>query len=126
MEEKRKRDTARGRFTAAFVLIAVGLVFLMVNIGLVSMDRVGETVGQAAGSFGDAMGSFGQAIGEFFGRFGEAMGEFFGNFGEAMGSFFGNLASNFSRLWPLLLIVIGLALLFRRPRSKRKIGAAAE
>jgi hypothetical protein len=37
-----------------------------------------------------------------------------GRFGETMGEFFGNLGSSLARFWPVILIVIGAALLLRR------------
>lgn len=81
-----------GRPIGGLILIVVGVVFLLMY----------------AGVFNPGM------IGEFFGNLGGAIGQFFGNLGGAIGTIFGNLGGMIGRLWPLLLIVIGLALLFVR------------
>lgn len=88
--------------TLAIVLIAVGVLFLLVNAGVFS--------------FGD-IGSFFGSIGQFFGRLGGAIGEFFGNLGGSIGRLFGSLGSTIGRWWPLLVILLGVALLFRRGKS---------
>lgn len=105
--EKRKNEVlivesnsprSNGR-AAAFVLIGIGLVFLLINMGAFDMRMIGEF-----------FGNFGRSMGEFFGGFGEAMGRF----GGAMGEFFGNLGGSLAQFWPVILIVIGAALLLRR------------
>lgn len=84
-------STRRGRVLVALMLIVIGLIFLMANIGFYSLDTVGEVAGQA-----------GRAIGEFFGGLGR-------DFGRSVSS-----------LWPLLLIALGLFLVFHHPSQKRK------
>jgi len=90
------RNKQRSRTVWAVVLIGVGAVFLLVNAGLFS--------------FGD--------IGQFFGSIGRAFGEL----GRGLGQFFGDFGWSIGRLWPLALILIGMALLFWRkptvPKSK--------
>lgn len=86
------RRSGAGRPIAGLILIVVGVVFLLMF----------------AGVFDPGM------IGQFFGNLGGAIGEFFGNFGRVIGEFFGTVGGAIGRLWPLLLIVVGLALLFIR------------
>lgn len=86
-----RRDTAgagAAARTLAIVLIAVGVVFLLINLGLFSWDSVGS----------------------FFG----AVGRFFGGLGGEIGRFFGGLGRALAGLWPLVLIGIGALLLLRR------------
>ncbi|MBL8157237.1 MAG: hypothetical protein JNM70_23895 [Anaerolineae bacterium] len=105
--EKRKNEVviaesdsprSNGR-AAAFVLIGIGLVFLLVNMGVFDMNSIGEF-----------FGNFGRSMGEFFGNFGETMGRF----GESMGEFFGNLGGSLAQFWPVILIAFGVVLLLRR------------
>ena len=92
------RRSGAGRPIMGVILIVVGVVFLLMFTGV----------------FNPGM------IGEFFGNFGGAIGEFFGNFGRMIGEFFGTVGGAIGRLWPLLLIAAGLALLFirRKPTVK--------
>ncbi len=98
VESENDSPRTRGR-AAAFVLIGIGLIFLLVNMGVFDMNTIGEF-----------FGNFGRSMGEFFGRFGEAMGRF----GGAVGEFFGNLGGSLAQFWPVALIVIGAVLLLRR------------
>jgi hypothetical protein len=100
MTEKRKNDwTGRSSPVGALILIGIGVVFLLINTGVLSFSDIGE----------------------FFGSFGRAFGEFFGSLGGAIGAFFGGLGSLIGRLWPLALIIIGVALLFwRKPGQQAK------
>jgi hypothetical protein len=109
--EKRKNEVlivegdsprSNGR-VAAFVLIGIGLVFLLVNMGVFDMNTIGEF-----------FGNFGRSMGEFFGGFGETMGRF----GETVGEFFGNLGGSLAQLGPVILIVIGAVLLKRRQTQR--------
>ncbi len=102
MTEKRKNDVVMrkpaSQRTGAIILIAIGVLFLLLNAGLFSFNDFGE----------------------FFGSFGQTMGEFFGNFGRSMGEFFGGLGRSLVNLWPLALILIGVALLFWRRPSRQE------
>jgi hypothetical protein len=112
MVEKRKNEVAsRGsQRTGALILIVIGVLFLLINAGAFSFSDLGEF-----------FGNFGRSFGEFFGNFGRAIGEFFGNLGGSIGSFFGNLGSALANIWPLALILIGLALLlWRRPSRQQE------
>jgi Flp pilus assembly pilin Flp len=105
MVEKAKNDFVEpteprsSQRRAAYALIAVGVVFLLIQTGAI----------------GD-IGSFFGSVGEFFGNLGGQMGNFFGNLGGQMGRFFGALGSQMANLWPLLLIALGVIMLFRRSR----------
>ena len=94
-----RRSSSR---TLAIILIAVGVLFLLINAGIFS--------------FGD-IGSFFGSLGAFFGRLGASFGEFFGSLGGSIGRFFGGLGSLVGRFWPVVLILIGAALLLRRKPS---------
>jgi len=97
--EKRKNETIEReatRPTLAIVLIIVGVVALLVTSGVFSP--------------GD--------IGQFFGNVGSSLGQFFGEFGRSIGEFFGTLGRSFAQLWPLVLILIGALLLFRRGTAR--------
>jgi hypothetical protein len=87
--------------TLAIVFIAVGVLFLLMNAGVFSFNDIGSFFG---------------SFGEFFGRLGASFGEFFGRLGGSIGHTFGTLGSWIGRLWPLFLILLGAALLFRRNR----------
>ncbi|MBI5667137.1 MAG: hypothetical protein HZC41_03945 [Chloroflexi bacterium] len=112
--EKQKRDVViqsggmvgrpASTRTLAIVLIAVGVLFLLINAGVFSFNDVGSFFG---------------SIGQFFGNLGRTIGEFFGNLGGSLGRLFGSLGSTIGRWWPLLVILLGVALLFRRGRSAR-------
>jgi hypothetical protein len=93
-DEYRVRRPSR---TLALILIGVGVIFLLTNIGLFSI--------------GD--------IGAFFGQIGGAFGSFFGNLGGSIGRLFGGLGELIGRFWPLILIGIGLLLIVRRPSHRR-------
>lgn len=112
MTEKRKNDVVVRRpasqRTGAIVLIAIGVLFLLINTGIFSFNDIGEL-----------FGNFGRAVGEFFGNFGRTIGEFFGNLGRGMGEFFGNFGRTVANWWPLLLILFGLGLLFWRRPSRQ-------
>ena len=99
----------RGRPILGLVFILVGGAFLLMYTGVLNPATVGEF-----------FGNFGASMGEFFGTLGSSIGEFFGNFGRTIGESFGNLGAVIGRLWPLLLIAVGLALLFvrRKPAIK--------
>lgn len=101
--EKAKRDhdvSVQGltpsRLIVGFLLLVIGLMFLFANLGIISPDTVGNMIGGFFGSIGRVFGEFGQAIGVFFGSIGSLIG----------------------RLWPLILIVIGAAMLFTRRKSR--------
>jgi len=113
MDEKRKNDMAARspQRTGAVILIIIGILFLLMNAGVFSFGDVGEF-----------FGGFGRAMGEFFGGFGRAIGEFFGNLGGSIGAFFGSLGSALANFWPLVLILIGLALLFWRRPARQEEG----
>lgn len=96
-------DTRRRNLAVA--LIIVGVIFLLFQMNVLS-------------GIGLFFGSLGQGIGEFFGNIGRGFGEFFGGFGRMIGEFFGSIPwGSIWRLWPVLLILIGLALIFRRPST---------
>ncbi|MEZ4669490.1 MAG: hypothetical protein R3E39_16405 [Anaerolineae bacterium] len=108
--EKNKNDdlyfahrSGVGRPIVGVVLILIGIAFLLIYGGVFSPHTIGEF-----------FGNFGSSMGEFFGNFGQSVGEFFGNFGQSIGTFFGDFGAMIGRLWPLLLIVLGLGLLFFR------------
>jgi hypothetical protein len=113
MTEKLKNDAVlrkpASQRTGALILIAIGILFLLINSGLFSFSDIGEF-----------FGSFGRIIGEFFGNLGRSIGEFFGNFGRSMGEFFGGLGRSIANVWPLVLILIGIALLFWRRPSRQE------
>lgn len=92
--------------TLAYVLIVVGLLFLLWNANILNLGDIGSFFGRIGGS-----------IGEFFGSLGGLIGSFFGSLGSTIGRLAGSLAN----LWPLLLIVIGVLLLFRRGKPKRNL-----
>jgi hypothetical protein len=99
---KRKNDQLgahRPSRTLALILIGVGVVFLLANLGLFSI--------------GD--------IGAFFGQIGGAFGSFFGNLGGSLGTLFGGLGELIGRFWPLILIGVGLLLVFRPSRHNRRV-----
>jgi hypothetical protein len=108
--EKPKNDhaavnTDKSRRVGAVVLIIIGVLFLLMNAGVFSFNDIGQFFGNLGGG-----------IGEFFGTLGGEIGRFFGSLGGAIGEFFGGVGRTIGELWPLLLIVVGLALLFwRRP-----------
>ncbi len=100
--EKAKRDIdapvqrlSPSRLIVGLVLLAIGLTFLFANLGIISPDTVGNM------------------IGGFFG----SIGRLFGEFGRAIGVFFGSIGSLIGRFWPLILILIGAAMLFTRRKS---------
>lgn len=98
--EKAKRGElqdsgGRGRFIAAVILIGLGAYFLLAQFGIVSWDIVGA----------------------FFGTIGSVIGTVFGGIGEAIGFVFGTLGSAIGNLWPVLLIVLGLLMLWRGRRT---------
>jgi hypothetical protein len=98
-------DTRRRNL--AVVLIIVGVIFLLVQMNALSFSGIGAF-------FGD----LGRGFGEFFGNLGRSFGEFFGGFGRMIGEFFGSIPwGNIWRLWPAVLILIGLAMIVRRPSS---------
>jgi hypothetical protein len=113
MTEKHKNDAVirkpATQRTGAIILITIGVLFLLLNTGLFSFNDIGEF-----------FGSFGRTMGEFFGNFGRSMGEFFGNMGRSMGEFFGGLGRGIANMWPLVLILIGVALLFWRRPGRRE------
>ncbi len=88
---------------AALVLIAVGVIFLLIQAGVFSFSDIGSFFG---------------SIGAFFGNLGGQIGSFFGNLGGQIGHFFGSIGSQLANLWPLILIAIGLLMLVRRPRRE--------
>ena len=83
-----RRSSSR---TLAIVLIAVGVLFLLINAGIFSFNDIGSFFG---------------SIGAFFGRLGGSIGHIFGGLGGLIG-----------RFWPVLLILIGALLLLRRKPS---------
>lgn len=98
MEKQKHNDGIRlsvSRILIGLLLLAIGVMFLFANLGIISPDTVGNVIG---GFFG--------SIGSLFGKFGEAIGTFFGAAGSLIG-----------RFWPLILIVIGAAMLFTRRKS---------
>ena len=98
-------DTRRRNLAVA--LIIFGVIFLLVQMNALSFSGIGAF-----------FGSLGQGFGEFFGNLGRGFGEFFGGFGRMIGEFFGSIPwGNIWRLWPFILIVIGLAMIFRRPSA---------
>lgn len=134
----RKRGCIRGLL--AVLLISFGFMFLVVNIGLYSLNRltteigqvageVGEAAGEIGGEIGESAGGFGSAIGQFFGRFGQAMGEVFGNFGQAVDGFFGSIGSNLASMMTtvisVMLVLAGLFLIFR-PDHRRTASEKAK
>jgi uncharacterized integral membrane protein len=100
--EKRKNDDdfkRRGsvwRIIVGALLLAIGLIFLFANLGIISPDTVSNVIGGFFGSIGRLFGEFGQAIGMFFGSVGGLIGRF----------------------WPLILILIGATMLFTRRKSR--------
>lgn len=95
----------RSQRNAAILLIAVGVIFLLIQSGVFSFNDVGEFFG---------------AVGEFFGNLGGQIGSFFGNLGGQIGRFFGSVGSQLANLWPLLLIALGVLMLLRRPRRRNE------
>lgn len=83
----------------ASVFIALGVVFLLINMGLFSWDSVGDFFG---------------AVGRLFGSLGGDIGRFFGALGSEIGRIFGSLGRALAALWPLALITAGLFLLRRQ------------
>lgn len=95
------------RRSLAVALIIVGAIFLLVQMNVLSFAGIGSF-------FGD----LGQGFGELFGSLGRGFGEFFGGFGRMIGELFGSLPwGSLWRMWPIVLILVGLVLIFRRPAS---------
>lgn len=88
----------------AIVLITAGVLLLLINAGVFSFNDVGSFFG---------------SFGEFFGRLGRSIGELFGDFGGWIGRFFGSVGGTIGRWWPLVVILLGVALLFRRNKPAR-------
>jgi hypothetical protein len=101
LHEKQKNGQSSQR-AGAIILIAIGVIFLLLNTGIFSFDLIG-----------DFFGAFGSAMGDFFGGFGRVMGDL----GGTIGTVFGSLGSLIGNLWPLILIGLGLALIFGRRRQ---------
>jgi hypothetical protein len=98
-------DTRRRNL--AFLLIVIGVIFLLVEMNALSFSGIGAF-----------FGSLGQGVGEFFGNLGRGIGEFFGGFGRMIGGFFSSIPwGSLWRLWPFLLIGLGLAMVIRRPSA---------
>lgn len=100
--EKTKREFNRDHRSGrglALVLIAVGVLFLLINVGVFSFNDIGSFFG---------------SVGQFFGSLGSAMGQFFGSLGSTIGRIFGSLGSTIGRWWPVLVIAVGVLLLVRR------------
>jgi hypothetical protein len=110
MIEKRKHDgiARQSNRTGAIILIAIGMMFLLINTGVVSFNEIGTF-----------FGGLGEAFGTFFGNFGRVIGEIFGGLGQAFGEIFGGLIGSIANLWPLILILIGVALLFGRKPNRQ-------
>jgi hypothetical protein len=81
----------------------------------VSMDHMGNDMGDFFGDFGERMGDFGSRIGDFFGGFGEGIGEAFSS------PFSGHRANSFVFwLFPGFFLLVGLALFLFAARSYRR------
>ncbi len=92
--------TQKSRTGLAITLLVLGVLFLMIEGGVFSRGTIGAFFGGLGGS-----------IGAFFGSLGGAIGSFFGSLGSAIGIVFGSIG----RLWPVVPILIGLYMIFRRP-----------
>jgi hypothetical protein len=99
--DKRKNDelgVRRPSRALALLLIGVGVVMLLANVGLFSIADFGR----------------------FFGQMGASFGLFFGQMGAAFGRVFGTLGVLIGRFWPLILIGVGLLLVLRPSRRNRR------
>lgn len=94
--------TQKSRTGMAITLLVLGVLFLLIEGGVLSWGTIGAFFGGLGGS-----------IGAFFGSLGGAIGAFFGSLGSGIGIFFGSIW----RLWPVALILIGLYMIFRRPSN---------
>lgn len=52
--------------TGALVLIAIGVLFLLINSGIFSFADLGEFFGNMGGGIGEFFGSFGRSIGDLW------------------------------------------------------------
>lgn len=96
------RAAQPSRAALPIILIGVGIFFLLTNTGILSISDIAGSIGDVARFIGETAGS----IGRMFGELGRAVGSFFGGLGGAIGQF-----------WPLVLILIGGVMLFRRGKT---------
>jgi len=124
---KTKYRTRRSK--VASILVVLGLIVLVVNFIPLSSSEVEvensltvETIGENIGSMGENLGEAGERLGEAASEFGTSIGEAVGNLGEDLGAAITPEPARpvfpAGRLWPLLLIVVGLALILRRPNRE--------
>ncbi len=112
----------------ALVFIVIGLVILFKNFAPDIMhstetSTVIDRFGDRAGELGDVVGDAGERLGDAASEFGSGIGDVFSDLGDEIGKVFdGNESRSvfrWDRLWPLLLIVVGLSLILRRPRAEQ-------
>ena len=146
MDVKRKnneRRTLNIRVLIAALLIGFGLLVLLVNPVISSVtytahDQTVEqvvsglatSIGDAGSTLGETAGDIGSSIGEAAGQVGQTIGETAGGIGRDIGNLFADNGPTVSEQlfsWlPLLLIVVGLVLILRRPQGKAKNDWAGE
>lgn len=127
MTMKRKNDVRveSGYRIVAVMLIGLGALVFAANalFSVASVTSSAQVVEQVARTVGETAGSAGQEIGTAAGEIGQNIGNTAGDAGRTVGQVFGGMGAAIGHtvgsLWPLLLIVVGLALIFR-PAAKAK------
>jgi hypothetical protein len=113
--------------TLPLLLIGIGVLVLMANavfsIARVTVDE--QMIGDVATTIGEAAGDAGREVGQAAGEVGREIGAAAGDVGRTLGETVGDLGGSFGRaagnLWPLLLVIIGLGLIVRRPMDRGKV-----
>ena len=128
MTAKRKTNVPSGskQRTLPLLLIGVGVLILVANavFSIAYVTESEQIIDQVAGTIGETAGRVGQEIGTAAGNIGQDIGDTAGSLGVVVGETFGALGATLGHamgsLWPLVLVMIGLGLIVRRPAEKGK------